>query len=342
MSNIRKNDILIISLIVVVVFLFRILYFDIFQSLIVRYGFQVSDVFQSFVGNIIVLLLSIILDTIGVWVLSKMQPYGQNSLARFLSDIALMFLVSAIGALILDYPEFLKHDIAFGGYYYLFSLLSLFLFNAFLIVILDIVFYALRVRESVYNERLNKRKAEYQYYKLKEQVNPHFLFNSLNMLDYLVQSNENDRASEYIKKLASVYRYFLQTNDAELVTIEEELLFVKHYVDLLKVRFPEGIDFQVDVPDEYIDRLIIPCGLQMLVENAIKHNVVSKSEPLTIQIKVEDGWLIVINNIQLRLTIDDSMNVGLNNIQARYKDITGREVGIFMDEKEFIVKLPIV
>ena len=333
---------MIISLIVAVVLTFRILYFDVFQSLMVRYGFDIGGVFQSFVGNIIVSLLSIILDTIGVWYLSKLRPYGQNSLTRFLYDIALMLVVSALGALILDFPEFIQSDTAFRGHYFIFTMLSILLFNAFLVALLDVVVYALRVRQSVYYERLQKRQAEYQYHKLKEQVNPHFLFNSLNMLDYLVQSNENERASKYIRKLANVYRYFLQTGDSDFVTIDEELQFVGHYVDLLKVRFSEGIDFQVEVPDEYSDRLIIPFALQLLVENAIKHNVVSRTEPLAIRIFVKDDRLIVLNNIRLRLSIDESMNVGLNNIQAQYRDRVGREVEIFMDEKEFIVKLPII
>ena len=342
MKKLNKNDALIISLIVIVVLIFRIVYIDYYQSLIFKYGFNIADVFHSFVGNIVVLLLSIVLDTLGVWYLSRIRPYGQNSLTRFLYDMALIIGVSALDALILDSWAFTQHDIAFRGYYFIFSVLSILLFNAFFVYILDIVFYALRVRESVYYERLRKRQAEYQYHKLKEQLNPHFLFNSLNMLDYLVQSNETDRASTYIKKLANVYRYLLQTNDVELVTICEELSFVGHYVDLLKVRFPEGINFIANVPEEYRERLTVPCGLQILVENAIKHNVVSHTEPLTIIINVENNKLVVTNNIQLRLHVNESMNVGLNNIQQQFKDITKNEVIIEMTEKEFIVKLPII
>ena len=342
MNSLNRKDIAIISVTVAVILLFRIMYIDYYQSLIVRYDFNIGDVFNSFVGNIIVLLLSMVLDIIGVWYLSKIRPYGQNSIARFLYDMVLIIAVSTIGVLILDYNVLFQVNTPYRGYYFLFAELTIFLFNASFVYVMDVVYYALRVRNTILNERLQRRQAVYQYHKMKEQLNPHFLFNSLNMLEYLVQSQETDRASLYIRKLARIYRYLLQTQDMELTTIDDELEFVSNYVDLQQVRFPEGIILKVDIPQIYMSKQVIPCGLQLLVENAIKHNKVSKLEPLLINIYVEDNYLVVANNIQLKLSVDESMNVGLNNVRGQYVDITGKQVEIVENEDEFIVKLPII
>ena len=342
MKLIRRQNISMIFLIVVIVLLFRILYIDFFQMLIERYGFDISSLFQSFVSNIIVLLLSVVLDVFAVWKLSRTKPYGHNSLLRFVLDICSILFVSIIGALILNFKDLSVNANGHPYFYFIFSVLCVFLFNAFLVSVLDITFYALDVRQRMHQEGIKKRQAEYQYLQLKEQLNPHFLFNSLNMLDYLVQSQETERASLYIKKLAGIYRYFLQASNMELVSIEEELYFVGHYVDLLKVRFPEGFEVNQQIPAEYYQRLIIPCGLQILVENAIKHNVVSKSQPLQIDIFIEDDYIAVTNNIQLKIEIKDSMQVGLNNICTQYKDMLNREVIIEISEELFKVKLPII
>ncbi len=341
--NILRSDWLIICLIVFFILLFRILYIDLYQSLIATYNFNIETVYRSFVSNVIVLLLSIILDVWGVQFLTKKYPYGKNYLTRFVFDVLLIFVVSAIGALILDVSELNTIRLYPPVWqYYVFLLLSVFIVNAFIVVILDVAFYAFYMRNVMLEERFQKRHAEFQYHKLKEQVNPHFLFNSLNILDYLVQSGEKDKASAYIKKLASIYRYVLQNNDEELVHISDELELTQHYVDLLKLRFSEGIEFVVDVPQDYMQTMVIPLSLQILVENAVKHNEVNKDKPLLIQIKIENDKLLVTNNIQLRMNVNDSMNVGLNNICNQYKDVTGQTVDIEMTETMFVVKLPII
>ena len=190
--------------------------------------------------------------------------------------------------------------------------------------------------------RLQLSRSEYQYERLKQQINPHFLFNSLNILDYLVQEQETERASTFIRKLANIYRYMLRNDEKPLVKIGEELDFTKMYIDLLRERFIEGLVFVIDVDENLYDRSIVPCSLQLLVENATKHNIVSAESPLTIKIKCDAEFITVSNNLQERTHGQPSTHLGLANIRRQYMDITRREIFVEKTENEFIVKLPII
>ena len=190
--------------------------------------------------------------------------------------------------------------------------------------------------------RLQLSRSEYQYERLKQQINPHFLFNSLNILDYLVQEQETERASTFIRKLANIYRYMLRNDEKPLVKIGEELDFTKMYIDLLRERFIEGMVFVIDVDENLYDRSIVPCSLQLLVENATKHNIVSAESPLTIKIKCDGEYITVSNNLQERTHGQPSTHLGLANIRRQYMDITRREIFVEKTENEFIVKLPII
>ena len=190
--------------------------------------------------------------------------------------------------------------------------------------------------------RLQLSRSEYQYERLKQQINPHFLFNSLNILDYLVQEQETERASTFIRKLANIYRYRLRNDEKPLVKIGEELDFTKMYIDLLRERFIEGMVFVIDVDENLYDRSIVPCSLQLLVENATKHNIVSAESPLTIKIKCDGEYITVSNNLQERTHGQPSTHLGLANIRRQYMDITRREIIVEKTENEFIVKLPII
>lgn len=190
--------------------------------------------------------------------------------------------------------------------------------------------------------RLQLSRSEYQYERLKQQINPHFLFNSLNILDYLVQEQETERASTFIRKLANIYRYMLRNDEKPLVKIGEELDFTKMYIDLLRERFIEGMVFVIDIDENLYDRSIVPCSLQLLVENATKHNIVSAESPLTIKIKCDEEFITVSNNLQERTHGQPSTHLGLANIRRQYMDITRREIFVEKTENEFIVKLPII
>lgn len=191
-------------------------------------------------------------------------------------------------------------------------------------------------------ERELKHRTEYSYERLKQQITPHFLFNSLGILDYLVQEHETERASAFIHKFADIYRYMLSNDQKNLVKVSEELEFTMKYIDLLKERFTEGMLFEIEIEEREMSNYVVPCSLQLLVENAAKHNIVSADTPLRMKITTEDGFIVARNNLQPRTHGQPSTHLGLANIRQQYLDVAGREISVEKNESEFIVKLPIV
>ncbi len=211
-----------------------------------------------------------------------------------------------------------------------------------LLVILALAAYALRLqrRAVVAAERANL--AQYRYHKLKQQVNPHFLFNSLNVLDYLIQEQPREDASRYTHKLAEIYRYMIRSEDETVVRLRDEMDFVSQYVDLLKVRFPEGLDVQVDIPEEAMSRSVVPCCVQLLIENATKHNAVLPDKPLHIKVGATATRVTVTNNRIPKLTRAVSTGLGLQYIRQQYHDLSGKSVIVREDEQSYTVTLPLL
>ena len=189
---------------------------------------------------------------------------------------------------------------------------------------------------------LKKVSAQAQLQLLKAQINPHFLFNNFNVLSSLVDKDPKI-AQEFIQQLASVYRYVLDQNNKELVTLGEEMQFLRSYGYLLNKRFNGGLRINFDVPDSHLHYYIVPVALQMVFENAIKHNVNSHSRPLHIRVSVDDSpSIIVVNNIQPKADVEPSTRVGLANIRQRYQFITKRTIHILRTEDTFRVILPLL
>ncbi|WP_299092724.1 2TM domain-containing protein [uncultured Tenacibaculum sp.] len=176
---------------------------------------------------------------------------------------------------------------------------------------------------------------------LKSQIDPHFLFNSLNVLTSLISENPK-QAEKFTTKLSKVYRYVLEQRNKELVPIQEELQFAKTYMELLQMRFEEAVKFTIPEEVSNSELKIVPLSLQLLLENAVKHNVVSASKPLEIRIFEEDGFLKIQNNINPKEAIGKSTKVGLRNIADRYGLITDRNVQIINNNKTFTVCLPLL
>jgi sensor histidine kinase YesM len=189
-------------------------------------------------------------------------------------------------------------------------------------------------------ERLKKEILLSEYESLKKQVSPHFLFNSLNVLADLVQE-EPELAVSFVSELAKVYRYILECEQERLVELSTEVEFIKSYVFLLKIRFEENLQVVIAIPDaEY--RLIAPLTLQLLVENAVKHNIISSAKPLRIGIFLEDGFVVVSNNFQARRDHNKSIGLGLNNIKSRYQFFSTQEVQVLNIGEQFVVKVPLI
>lgn len=190
------------------------------------------------------------------------------------------------------------------------------------------------------NERLKKEKLHARLESLKQQISPHFLFNTLNTLSTLTKE---ERVKEYISETSNVYRYLLQYKDRDLVRLSDELKFIDSYLYILRERFESGLAVDLRINGQTLNSMLPPLALQTLVENAVKHNVVSSSRPLHIEIFYEDSFIVVSNNLQPRQSVGhESSNSGLSNINERYRLIANKEIVIIRTERDFTVKLPIV
>ncbi|SFE63313.1 sensor histidine kinase [Thermoflexibacter ruber] len=192
------------------------------------------------------------------------------------------------------------------------------------------------------SEILARENVQSQLDTLKNQLDPHFLFNSLNTLASLID-DENKPAQEYLDRLSDVYRYVLISKDKNTVTVEEEMQFLDAYIYLNKVRFRENLQIEKQVSRQTYHQQVAPLSLQMLIENAIKHNIISKDKPLKIKISEDgEGYLQVENNIQEKKTFEKSTKVGLQNIVNRYQLLSDRQVEIVKNNDFFKVKIPLL
>lgn len=191
-------------------------------------------------------------------------------------------------------------------------------------------------------ERLKREFVQAQLDGLKSQVNPHFLFNSLNTLVYIIPEDP-DKAVEFVQKLAKVYRYILEIQERRLIPLWEEMEFLESFMFLHKERFCDNLRISIDVPKSERSHLIVPLSLQLLFENAIKHNIISKEKPLGISLKIEEGkYLVVRNTLQLRSNPEPGTQTGLANIKNRYEYFSDQPVVVKETETEFIVSLPLI
>ena len=209
-------------------------------------------------------------------------------------------------------------------------------------VVVVLAAYALRLQSRAKAAAEEAALAQFRYHKLKQQVNPHFLFNSLNILDCLIQEQTPQEASRYTHKLAEVYRYLIKNEDETTVRLRDEMGFVAQYVDLLKVRFPEGLEVDVDIPESAMSRSVVPCCVQLLLENATKHNAVRPDKPLRISVRVEGDGVVVSNNRVPRLTRPASTGLGLQYIRQQYHDLSGKRITVLDDEQSYTVILPLL
>jgi len=176
---------------------------------------------------------------------------------------------------------------------------------------------------------------------LKNQLDPHFLFNSLNVLTSLIEENPKT-AQRFTTSLSKVYRYVLEQKNKELITVDEELAFAKTYMSLLKMRFEDSIVFEIPEQSSNPESKVVPLSLQLLLENAVKHNMVNSTKPLHIKIYETDGSLIVENNLQPKQIVKKSSGVGLDNIKQRYRLLSNRKVNINQSKTQFSVAIPIL
>ncbi|MBK7763637.1 MAG: sensor histidine kinase [Bacteroidetes bacterium] len=190
-------------------------------------------------------------------------------------------------------------------------------------------------------EKYRTESISAQLQNLKNQINPHFLFNNLSVLSSLVY-DDADKAVDFINQLSKVYRYVLEQKDTELVQLENEIRFIESYIFLLKIRFDKNIEFHLDIDPSSKEKFLPPMSLQMLCENAIKHNEISHDHPLHIHLYSEGNKLVVSNVIRDRKQAEPSSNTGLKNIMDRYRFFTEESVDILREGEKFIVRIPLL
>jgi len=188
---------------------------------------------------------------------------------------------------------------------------------------------------------LEKEKALVMYEGLKQQLNPHFLFNSLTSLNSLINTAPAD-ASRFLDSLSKTYRYILKSRDSETMSLSEEIKFAENYIGLQKTRFDKGLELNLDVPEEFRHRKIVPVTLQNLIENALKHNIIDEESPLVINIYVEGDYLLVQNNIQKKKFVETSNKQGLSNMQSLYRHLNNVPMEILETPTSFTVKIPLL
>jgi LytS/YehU family sensor histidine kinase len=190
-------------------------------------------------------------------------------------------------------------------------------------------------------QRLEKEKALVMYEGLKQQLNPHFLFNSLTALNSLILKDQHT-ARNFLERLSDTFRYILKNRDRELVGLAEELAFAETYIQLQKTRFRETLQVHINVSEEYAGHKIVPVTIQNLVENATKHNILDNESPLVIDIFTRDGYIIVQNNLQKKKIVETSNKQGLRNLKTLYSYLTDHPVIIEDTGEAFAVHIPLI
>lgn len=281
--------------------------------------------------------------------LDKRIPFYKGAITRVVLQISLSLLLIAPIFIALFFLTH-KHFPAFINKEFLGIVIALFTIVIFLF---NFAFYAFHFfgnwQKSVEDKAalevqaadLEREKSTLQYHQLRNQVNPHYLFNTLTSLDGLIHTNP-DLASEFVRHMAKVYRYVLRHTENEVVNLNEELEFIQHYIQLLQIRYAGGINIDMKISAAAKDKGIVMVTLQMLIDNAIKHNIVQENEPLHITIKDEDNYIVIYNNKQLRKQIESSNGQGLIQLKELYSYLTDKPVVIEETADMYTIKLPLL
>ena len=211
-----------------------------------------------------------------------------------------------------------------------------------IIAIYESIYFMYGLRASVEEgENLKRESLSAQLNALRSQVNPHFLFNNLNTLSSLIPEDPK-HAVDFVQQLSKVYRHILEVKDEKSILLKDELDLLNAYTFLLKTRFDKNLDVNINIPEDKLQKRIVPLSLQILMENAIKHNIVSADKPLHIAISAVNGSLVVSNNLQMKNQVNECTGIGLDNIRNRYKLISEQPVKVTTGDNNFTVSIPLI
>jgi len=316
-------------------------------SLIVDYLFNNSFANYNFREATVNWSISLFFSTIdwfiirGVMIhLRKRYPSFDDNVKRivifFLLLVSTIILVDAIGNILLENY--------FGDTYNRITrsriIVPVVIISVMTMAIYEAIYYYVRLRKSIREEEQSKRIiVQAQLDALTNQAQPHFLFNSLNTLRDIIEQNSKEDAKKFVDKLSNVYRFILETDNAHLITLADELKFAHSYIHIQSERFGDNLKMIWDIDEASLEKFIVPMSLQLLLENAIKHNIISKSKPLIINVSIKNNQLIVENKLQLKSTQLPSTKVGLKNIENRYRLITDKIPEVIDNGSTFKVTL---
>lgn len=291
----------------IVLYMANAYYFDFLLKLFPKQVFKTKNLLKGAVGGVFITIVSLF----GIRIFIE-TVIGNSSIAQFIAEER-------------------------ADFYYIGFIIS---------VVVTTIFYAIYYYKNKQDKKITEQKiiagtASAKFDALKNQLDPHFLFNSLNVLTGLIEENP-EAATRFTTSLSKVYRYVLEQKNKELVTLEEELKFAKLYMSLLTVRFEDSIILTLPDHLEDPEAKVVPLSLQLILENAVKHNQVMSSKKLYIKISEENGSLVVTNNYQPKQVLKESTGVGLRNIRDRYELLTNRPVQVNSNGKNFSIAIPIL
>ena len=301
-------------------------------------GFELFFTFRNIFLDPIILPITLSLTVLLGYAVDKIRVCNINLATKLIARLLIVLLSSTLATSVASAKLGCE---AFSVQW--FSLLfTAALGNTIILLVLYLWLWFRTSRRFVSNVIAKNKRTQYQYAQLKRQLDPHFLFNSLSILDYLVQEKQTERASDYIKKLANIYRYLLKQEEHTTVEVNKELDFVNLYTDVMRERFLDTFEVNIALSKGVESKKVIPCALQVLVENAFKHNSVGPTNKLIINIHEEGDKIVVSNNIHLKNTPADSMGVGLKNLREQYNVLAGKNIEIINDNINFTVKIPLL
>ncbi|WP_276391882.1 sensor histidine kinase [Eudoraea chungangensis] len=257
----------------------------------------------------------------------------------FLALVSSILIIDFIGNNLLGYifDESYNHPLRSK------IVLPIILISTMTMAIYEALYYYIRLKESIREEEQAKRAiVQSQLDALRNQAQPHFFFNTLNTLRDIIDQNTKEEAKEFVNRLSEVYRFILESGNSNVISLRDELKFAEAYIHIQKERFGNNLRIQWNIKEGDKNSLIIPMSLQLLLENAVKHNVISKAKPLEVHVEVSEGKLIVHNKITQKSTQLPTTKLGLSNIGRRYKLIADEEIVISKKGGTFKVSLPLL
>jgi hypothetical protein len=314
-------------------------------------GFYTIDTFPELAGrffwgtflSFIAALLLAYPNLILIRFLDERYPWESSGVRRVLTQAFLTLLVGlAIGFLITSVSHLLNA--------YEENLLRVYVFNMIVVAVCNIVmmtifeawiFFYRQAESEKRNLKLSRELSSIRFEVLKNQMNPHFMFNSLNVLSSLIEE-DTEKSQRFIEEFSSIYRYVLETIEKHVISLEKELEFARSYMFLQQIRHGDELSWSVEIPSEWLQSYLPPLSLQLVLENAIKHNKIEKEHPFHIRLTVSDENLVVENPLKPKISFRKSTGVGQKNLIKRYSMITNREPEFRMETHRYVVTLPLI